>query len=101
LFIPTVGIVTSLLIQLDGGAAVYQARLELVNHYMAHRRLPPNLRQRIRDNYEFRWATHKAFDEVRHKIKIQKQDPNLRNKSNTISRRKQPNFDSKAQKRKR
>eukprot|EP00242_Pyramimonas_sp_CCMP2087_P005227 CAMPEP_0198200488 /NCGR_PEP_ID=MMETSP1445-20131203/3492_1 /TAXON_ID=36898 /ORGANISM="Pyramimonas sp., Strain CCMP2087" /LENGTH=764 /DNA_ID=CAMNT_0043870575 /DNA_START=373 /DNA_END=2667 /DNA_ORIENTATION=- len=63
LFAVFVGIVTSLLIQLDGGAAVYQAKLELANHYMAYRRLPPNLRQRIRDNYEFRWGTQKAFDE--------------------------------------
>jgi len=67
---PTVGIITSLLIQLDTGTSDYNSKLEIVNHYMAHRHLPVNLRQRIRDNYEFRWKNQKAFDEVRHTSKI-------------------------------
>jgi len=63
LFAVFVGIITSLLIQLDTGTSDYNAKLEVVNHYMAHRHLPVNLRQRIRDNYEFRWKNQKAFDE--------------------------------------
>uniref|UniRef100_A0A7S0RFV4 Cyclic nucleotide-binding domain-containing protein n=1 Tax=Pyramimonas obovata TaxID=1411642 RepID=A0A7S0RFV4_9CHLO len=63
LFAVFVGIITSLLIQLDSGSAVYAHKLDMVNQYMAHRHLPLELRQRIRDSYEFRWKNQKAFDE--------------------------------------
>lgn len=54
LFAMFVGIVTSLLIQTDAANADYTQKLDTVNRYMAHRRLPLDLRQRIRDSFEYR-----------------------------------------------
>ena len=45
LFAMFVGVVTSLLIQTDAANAEFTMKLDTVNRYMAHRRLPLDLRQ--------------------------------------------------------
>ncbi|BDA48837.1 Potassium/sodium hyperpolarization-activated cyclic nucleotide-gated channel [Coccomyxa sp. Obi] len=57
------GIVTTLLIHLNAASSEYTAKITALNQYMAHRRLPQGLRQRIRDSYEARWKAEKHFDE--------------------------------------
>lgn len=60
-----VGIITTLLMQTGTANAQYQQKLDMVNKYMSHRRLPHHLRQRIRDSYEYRWYSKQVLDEVR------------------------------------
>ncbi|CAL5223621.1 g6162 [Coccomyxa viridis] len=57
------GIVTTLLIHLNAASSEYTAKITALNQYMAHRKLPQGLRQRIRDSYEARWKAEKHFDE--------------------------------------
>ncbi|CAK0741204.1 hypothetical protein CVIRNUC_001307 [Coccomyxa viridis] len=56
-------IVTTLLIHLNAASSEYTAKITALNQYMAHRKLPQGLRQRIRDSYEARWKAEKHFDE--------------------------------------
>ena len=59
-----VGIITSMLISLDSVSSTFQQKLEIVNQYMAHRKLPLDLRQRIRNSMNYKWRTQRCLDEV-------------------------------------
>ena len=58
-----VGIMATLLIQMDVGNANWLQKMETLNQYMVHRGLPPDLRQKIRESYQYRWQTRRVFDE--------------------------------------
>ena len=64
LFAVFVGIITTVLIAVDEGSGQFYQKLEVVNQYMAHRKLPPELRNRIRDAMNYKWRTRRALDEV-------------------------------------
>jgi hypothetical protein len=65
LFAVFVGIITSVLISIDSISSGFYQKMEIVNQYMAHRKLPLDLRQRIRDSMDYKWRTRRALDEVR------------------------------------
>ena len=65
LFAVFVGIITSVLISIDAISSQFYQKTEVVNQYMAHRKLPLDLRQRIRDAMDYKWRTRRALDEVR------------------------------------
>lgn len=72
LFAVFVGIITTLLIQIDTSTALYNSKIEMVNQYMAHRRLPLELRDRIRASYDARWKSQRVFEEqsILHELPI-------------------------------
>uniref|UniRef100_A0A7S1SIN5 Cyclic nucleotide-binding domain-containing protein n=1 Tax=Tetraselmis chuii TaxID=63592 RepID=A0A7S1SIN5_9CHLO len=63
LFAVFVGIITSVLISIDSISSGFYQKMEIVNQYMAHRKLPLDLRQRIRDSMDYKWRTRRALDE--------------------------------------
>lgn len=63
LFAVFVGIITSVLISIDAISSQFYQKTEVVNQYMAHRKLPLDLRQRIRDAMDYKWRTRRALDE--------------------------------------
>uniref|UniRef100_A0A061S2C0 Hyperpolarization activated cyclic nucleotide-gated potassium channel 4 n=1 Tax=Tetraselmis sp. GSL018 TaxID=582737 RepID=A0A061S2C0_9CHLO len=63
LFAVFVGIITSMLISADTISSTFYQKMEVVNQYMAHRKLPLGLRHRIRDSMEYKWRTRRALDE--------------------------------------
>eukprot|EP00873_Tetraselmis_striata_P006068 jgi/Tetstr1/426332/TSEL_016645.t1 len=63
LFAVFVGIITSVLISVDSISSAFYQKMEIVNQYMAHRKLPLDLRQRIRDSMDYKWRTRRALDE--------------------------------------
>ena len=58
-----IGLAASLLMDSDSGDARYAAQLDAINLYMANRRLPLALRDRVRDNLAYRWRTRRLLDE--------------------------------------
>ena len=48
----------------NGSGRAYQAKLDMVNHYMHHNRLPAGVRAQIRTFFELRYPAKKAFDET-------------------------------------
>ena len=64
IFAVFVGIITTVLIAVDEGSSQFYQKLEVVNQYMAHRKLPLDLRNRIRDAMDYKWRTRRTLDEV-------------------------------------
>ncbi|KAK9863077.1 hypothetical protein WJX84_002556 [Apatococcus fuscideae] len=55
--------VTTILVHLNASSSEYASKMSALNQYMAHQKLPQDLRQRIRDSYEARWKAEKHFNE--------------------------------------
>ena len=58
-------IVTTTLISMDSLREEYQRQVDSWDQYMAHRRLPLELRSRIRAAMDYRWRTRRAVNEVK------------------------------------
>ncbi|KAK9806501.1 hypothetical protein WJX73_004260 [Symbiochloris irregularis] len=56
-------ILTTLLIVLNASSSEYTSKMASLNQFMQHRKLPQDMRRRIRDTYEARWKAEKHFDE--------------------------------------
>lgn len=58
-----IGNVGSLISKFDSSDVVYQRKMEEISIYMAYRRLPIKLQQRIQNYYEYLWSRRKGLDE--------------------------------------
>lgn len=65
LFPILISIITTSLISMDSLREEFQRKVEAWDQYMAHRRLPLDLRDKIRLAMDYRWRTRRAIDEVR------------------------------------
>ncbi|GHP01449.1 hyperpolarization activated cyclic nucleotide-gated potassium channel 3 [Pycnococcus provasolii] len=65
LFASFVGIVATLIMQSDTGSVEYEGRMDELNRFMAYRRLPLELRDKIRHHYQYRWKNYKLITERR------------------------------------
>jgi len=63
LFVTLVGIITTLLVQLDALDSAHKTQLAVLNQYMNMRSLPLDLRVRIRQYHEFKWSAGKFMSE--------------------------------------
>ena len=59
-----VGIIATLLIQVDSSASIYNQRIDTIKQYAHHRKLPRELTSRILNSVNYRWKKYKAFDET-------------------------------------
>ena len=59
-----VGIIATLMIQVDASTAIYNQKIETLKQYSQHRRLPKELTKRILSSFNLRWKKYKAFDEA-------------------------------------
>lgn len=58
------GNVASLISNIDATSALFRQKMEEINRYMKHRRIPEKLQVRIRNYYEYIWTRHKGLDET-------------------------------------
>eukprot|EP00736_Rhodelphis_marinus_P001471 Rmarinus@m.24421 len=58
-----VGNVSSLMANVNQAESVRNRKMEMLNDFMNYRRLPPELKRRVRKYCEFVWAQQSAFDE--------------------------------------
>jgi hypothetical protein len=58
-----IGNVSTLLANLDVSKAAFRRRMEEINAFMKTRRLPPELRSKIRDYYDYMWEVHQSTGE--------------------------------------
>ncbi|UPR04789.1 cyclic nucleotide-binding domain-containing protein [Chloropicon primus] len=59
-----VGIIATLMIQVDASTAIYNQKIDTLKQYAQHRRLPNELTKRILSSFNLRWKKYKAFDEA-------------------------------------
>lgn len=59
-----VGIIATLMIQVDASTAIYNQKIDTLKQYAQHRRLPNELTKRILSSFNLRWKKYKAFDET-------------------------------------
>ena len=64
LFPILISIITTSLIARDSLREEHNRKLEVWNQYMAHRRLPIKMRDRIRSFLHYRWRTHRGINEA-------------------------------------
>jgi hypothetical protein len=58
-----IGNVGSLISKFDSSELLYQKKMEDISTYMAYRRLPMKLQQRVLNYYEYLWCRKKGLDE--------------------------------------
>jgi CRP-like cAMP-binding protein len=56
---------TALIAEADASAKAYTSKLDMVNQYMRHSRLPRALRSKLRAYYELLYPSKRSFDEFR------------------------------------
>lgn len=54
-----IGSVSSLISNLDAAKARYREKLDQIQTYMRENKIPPNLQQKIRDYYQYRWLENR------------------------------------------
>jgi len=65
IFAAIIGTMASLFNKEDVKDTLYQSRLQEINGFMKHHRLPPNLRQRIRDYFELGHRVHVEDEQMK------------------------------------
>eukprot|EP00899_Mesostigma_viride_P014121 jgi/Mesvir1/2270/Mv19312-RA.2 len=58
------GIISTLLIEMDAASSAFMQTMDQLNQYMQHRKLPYPLRKRILNSFDYRWRTRKMMDEM-------------------------------------
>ena len=58
-----IAVCISLLMEMDAERVRYMGQVERLNHYMGRRKVPLELRQRVREYMEMRWMTNGGSDE--------------------------------------
>ena len=58
-----IGNITTLLQRLDMKRAMYHSRVNQLNTFLQYRQVPPSVKHRILDYYEYLWENRKGFDE--------------------------------------
>ena len=58
-----IGTLASLFSNLDSAKAAHVNRVEAVSQYFRYRHVPPKLNSRVRNYYEYLWATHRGLNE--------------------------------------
>eukprot|EP00958_Prasinococcus_capsulatus_P017632 scaffold2003_cov420-Prasinococcus_capsulatus_cf.AAC.5 len=57
------GMITTILISANESNTVHRLSIERMNRYMAQHQIPLELRDRIRDTYQYRWNTKRGIEE--------------------------------------
>lgn len=58
-----IGNITTLLQRLDMKRAMYHSKINQLNTFLQYRQVPPSVKHRIMDYYDYLWENRKGFDE--------------------------------------
>lgn len=62
-YVTIIGIVGSLVKNLDAAASVFREKVDAINDYMSYRQIPAELQQKVRAYYTYLWKSRRGLDE--------------------------------------